>query len=440
MPEGSFGERLSNARRRKGLSISQVSEALRIRPSIIEALETATFEHMPLKGYARNMISSYARYLGLNPTQITEMFLHEYHIYEVQEARRIRPLTGSYPEVGSLRRVERDHSETATAARSSSTSSASSAADAGNPSRRIVHLSRRNTSTRTFWGAEAQTRRRGQELTPRRVVRSQPEAQPKRLMRGRPVDNRGYSGRGVQTGGTPGALVGFFARVLRPLLRRPVVLVVILAVVFVVLLVAVDSFAGSCSRRDADVLPITRVADSTDGVSEEEIADNMDGIAAQIAENARYGPFELKIEIVEGATWLTVNVDGQEVYSGVAEVGLTQVYTVTVEARLEAAAPGYVKVYRNEEPVELTVEDGLGIVDLKVEQKPVASIATTPNANSASASGAGSASGADLTGGTSAAGEGGSTGGASATNGSGSTNGASVANSAASTSGAAASP
>jgi hypothetical protein len=214
-------------------------------------------------------------------------------------------------------------------------------------------------------------------------------------MRGSPVDNRGYSGKGRRAGAVLRAPLGFFARLLQPLLRRPLVLVILIVVVLIAVLIALASFAGSCARRDPELLPIENVANSTSGVSAEEVGANLDVIAQQMQENARYGPFELKVEVVEGASWLVVNVDGQEVYAGVAEPGFLQVYTVSTDARVEAAAPGYVKLYRNEEAVELVLEDGLGIAELKVEQKPVESNAnsgTAPNANSASASASSSAS------------------------------------------------
>jgi hypothetical protein len=92
-----------------------------------------------------------------------------------------------------------------------------------------------------------------------------------------------------------------------------------------------------------------------------------------------------------------VDVDGQQAYSGVAEPGFSEVDLVTVDARVESAAPGNVKIYRNEKAVDLVVEEGLGVVEMKVEQKPVESNANaggTPNANSGSAAASGTAAAA----------------------------------------------
>ncbi|MCD8317272.1 MAG: helix-turn-helix domain-containing protein [Eggerthellaceae bacterium] len=52
----SFGELLHNARERKGLSIDEASQRLRIRPDILRAIEDNDFSHMPPRGYTKNMV------------------------------------------------------------------------------------------------------------------------------------------------------------------------------------------------------------------------------------------------------------------------------------------------------------------------------------------------------------------------------------------------
>ena len=65
-----FGDMLLEQRRRMGLSIQQVANTIKIRPQIIEFFETGNFASMPPRGYAQGMISSYARFLGLNPREV----------------------------------------------------------------------------------------------------------------------------------------------------------------------------------------------------------------------------------------------------------------------------------------------------------------------------------------------------------------------------------
>ena len=77
-----FGEMLLTRRRERGMSIQQVSNAIKIRPQIIEYFETGDFASMPPRGYAQGMISSYARYLGLNPRIVVDAYFDELHTYE----------------------------------------------------------------------------------------------------------------------------------------------------------------------------------------------------------------------------------------------------------------------------------------------------------------------------------------------------------------------
>lgn len=77
-----FGEMLLTRRRELGMSIQQVSNAIKIRPQIIEYFETGNFASMPPRGYAQGMISSYARYLGLNPRVVVDAYFDELHTYE----------------------------------------------------------------------------------------------------------------------------------------------------------------------------------------------------------------------------------------------------------------------------------------------------------------------------------------------------------------------
>ena len=75
MDEIGFGEILRQTRERKGLGLNATARRLRIRPDILRAIEDGNFAAMPPRGYTRNMVNGYARYLGLNPTEITGMFI-----------------------------------------------------------------------------------------------------------------------------------------------------------------------------------------------------------------------------------------------------------------------------------------------------------------------------------------------------------------------------
>ena len=87
MAQLSFGSILREERERKGYDVSSVARRLRIRPDILRAIEEADFLRMPPRGYARNMVNAYARFLGLNPTEITRLYLDEAYANEVKKAR-----------------------------------------------------------------------------------------------------------------------------------------------------------------------------------------------------------------------------------------------------------------------------------------------------------------------------------------------------------------
>lgn len=108
MARMTFGEVLQEARERKGYDLSTAARRLRIRPDILRAIEGNDFSRMPPRGYARNMVNAYARLLGLNPTEITRMYLDEAYAYQVGRARSdVRPTGFDMGDAGRSKRVGR---------------------------------------------------------------------------------------------------------------------------------------------------------------------------------------------------------------------------------------------------------------------------------------------------------------------------------------------
>lgn len=93
-----FGGMLRERRRSLGLSIQQVANTIKIRPQIIEFFENGNFTSMPPRGYAQGMISSYARYLGLNPRDVVNAYFDELYIFENSDEGR----ADSYHESSAL--------------------------------------------------------------------------------------------------------------------------------------------------------------------------------------------------------------------------------------------------------------------------------------------------------------------------------------------------
>lgn len=83
-----FGDMLLEQRRRMGLSIQQVANTIKIRPQIIEFFENGNFASMPPRGYAQGMISSYARFLGLNPREVVNAYFDDLMVYERETSQQ----------------------------------------------------------------------------------------------------------------------------------------------------------------------------------------------------------------------------------------------------------------------------------------------------------------------------------------------------------------
>ncbi|WP_028264224.1 helix-turn-helix domain-containing protein [Atopobium fossor] len=75
-----FSEMLRNRREQLGLTIEQAARVLKLKEQALIAFEEADFTSIPKSGYAQGMLSSYARYLGLNPREVVDQFQED--LYE----------------------------------------------------------------------------------------------------------------------------------------------------------------------------------------------------------------------------------------------------------------------------------------------------------------------------------------------------------------------
>jgi cytoskeletal protein RodZ len=72
---------LSGRRRQLGLSIAQASRVLKLKEQVLIAFEEGDWDRIPRSGYAQGMLSSYARYLGLNPRDVIDQFQSDLMLY-----------------------------------------------------------------------------------------------------------------------------------------------------------------------------------------------------------------------------------------------------------------------------------------------------------------------------------------------------------------------
>lgn len=104
--QNSFGDMLRMGRERKGLDLSAAARKLRIRPDILRAIEEGDFARMPPRGYTSNMVSAYARLVGLNPTEVTRAYRDEAHQFETGR----RPMESRPGRGGESHRSDRSSS------------------------------------------------------------------------------------------------------------------------------------------------------------------------------------------------------------------------------------------------------------------------------------------------------------------------------------------
>ena len=95
-----FSDMLLDRRRELGLSIKQASNVLRLKEEVLIAFEEGDFDSIPKSGYAQGMLSSYARYLGLNAKTVVnqfsqDLFEHERGSNSHEARRRNRQTRGS---------------------------------------------------------------------------------------------------------------------------------------------------------------------------------------------------------------------------------------------------------------------------------------------------------------------------------------------------------
>ncbi len=81
MARPQFSKLLVDRRRDLGLSLEQAARVLKMKEQVLVAFETGDWERIPRSGYAQGMLSSYARYLGLNPRTVIDQFKQDLFAY-----------------------------------------------------------------------------------------------------------------------------------------------------------------------------------------------------------------------------------------------------------------------------------------------------------------------------------------------------------------------
>ncbi len=447
-----FGDMLLEQRRRMGLSIQQVANTIKIRPQIIEFFETGNFASMPPRGYAQGMISSYARFLGLNPREVVNAYFDDLMAYEretsqqggrfqdaagyvnsrssvdngrflmVQGGRSTRygqrpqqagyiTETGSGEEIRSqrdrFRSTPMPEDRALPAARGVARDPRAGYGDGGYSDRGYRGVS----SGRSRGGyADADTT----QVTPRLRSQSQPYGQRssaprsgRRGYRGRSDSNRGRmpqgGGRSSSNRGRGGSRTpqnnGLDPRIVYAGIGAVALLLIVL---IVVLLRGCASSAPETTPETPTATKTTTKKSSkkTETVDEDEDTDeatdeSTDSDATKTtAKKEENEVTKVKVSVAKGKTaWIEVKVDGKSVYGAQATGPFEQEYSPESSIEITTSKPSDVTVTKNGEKVRYdTKTSGVARVTITVPKKE-----TTDSENGESSDGTDTTDGADTT-------------------------------------------
>jgi cytoskeletal protein RodZ len=398
-----FGIILAEARMKRGLTLEQVSDVLRIRPAILASLEREDYFGMPLKGHSRNMVSAYSRFLGLDSAAVTELFLQNYRDFEHAEAARRRENQRTPIDVysvfppGTAQPTTRSRDGAANAGQGvrsiwdkpTPSSELHSGYDSRSPhiERSAKSAARRRPSQGSASGAAAGvgSGRSSGELGRNSVNRSGGVRGGTSGASGSASNARGTRSSSAfsQAMGAGSANRNEKNGTLRRLMTTTP-LPLILLVVLVVLALVFWSVRANSKKNDTGsnaYIPIQSGGSQTnqnDDEAKDDVLTNPGMIPDEPTADMNYGPFELKVDVdVDNAPWVMIMVDGQEVFNGI--LNSPAVYTVQINCEVQTGRPGSTTVYRNGVRQEMEIgRTGAGTIKMQIIEKPVNDHTTNP--------------------------------------------------------------
>jgi transcriptional regulator with XRE-family HTH domain len=75
-PPASFGEEMRRQREIRGISLKEIADSTKISKRYLEAIEKNQYGTLPAPVFTRGFVREYARYLGLNPDEAVNRYLH----------------------------------------------------------------------------------------------------------------------------------------------------------------------------------------------------------------------------------------------------------------------------------------------------------------------------------------------------------------------------
>lgn len=335
----SFGNVLKEARLARGLDLTAVSRELRIRQDIIVAIENSDFARMPSRGYARNMIIAYARLVGLNPQDVSRMYLDQEYAYQVEQAHR---------SVGDTIQMHNEPYRRG--------SENSGNGQTGRIPRSEYRSKNSNSSSRNGLGYSSQANRNLYDGSSngfgRRMYSQNADEPPYAPRNNAPVAHRAR--RSAMADGRYTNLYTAPKNIPNPNRKRNIIIGVIIAVVLVIILI-VALFLTHRNEPQTNI-PVTGV-DVTAQQQTEDTTQTQEPVETPPTE------FTLRYEVADGSeTYIEVYVDDNIEESSTVTGPAQQTYTSSSKIRFVATETDGVTLYINDKAVELTTNDS-GIVN-----------------------------------------------------------------------------
>lgn len=338
----SFGAKLKKAREEAGFDINTLSRRLHIRADIIKTIENCDFDQMPASGYAKNMIRSYARTVGLNQNEIAEQYLSEYEEYLRRGERH--DTRASRRGDSSRYQSSRNQSRRYTSGRSSETKSRlqkssiqegnETSFDNVNNSRRATKLARQDRASDAS-RLNRDSRKQARQENKNSVSTS--FASTNRTTRNASRRNNPRTkdmSSSYSLGKKPGVSFPSFD-VQKLLIVGVSILVLVLVITIATLLL------GKNNKQDEDVptMPISGLTDTS----------NKDDSTATAEDTKVTDHATIKVKVDSGSqSWCIVTIDGNQDFAGIIDGGETKSWDVTGSFEFQTA---------NSSPVKLTVDD-----------------------------------------------------------------------------------
>ncbi|HUD44225.1 MAG TPA: helix-turn-helix domain-containing protein [Patescibacteria group bacterium] len=83
-----LGQRLQDERKKRGLTLAEVSGATKIRSEFLSAIESGNYTHLPSAAYALGFVQNYANYLGFPKKETLALFRRE---FDEQKTYKVLP-------------------------------------------------------------------------------------------------------------------------------------------------------------------------------------------------------------------------------------------------------------------------------------------------------------------------------------------------------------